>query len=1491
MPKFYESAPLVESSQPWKDAPLVEDEEGFEAPITPEEEAKLQVPLAHNPATLISRQQQLGSSLKRDITDPLGIPGRLVAAALGDPEPESPGQIIGKPLAAAGEALAGATSRLMRGEPAEAISKFGLGPEPLSFGQKESLLNVIPTEMARLAPTIAGSVALTAAGVPPSVATAAPFYAQTFAETGDPVAAAKAGAIGAVIPGVGSAGRAGGELMAQRVAGRMGAGEVATRALEATGRLVGSQSLVGGLLTASAAPELVELLKNDPEEYKRELLKIVGMNLAFEVPHLAANVRQVMAKDRVDAYFGSPEYKRGIDNLLVAQQAQSRMQGTTPIPPAELARLRGYEAQRAQRMGVALVPPEPTVEQQTIGVAVDAARSGLPMSARELVGEVIKPPKPTVPETPAEPRTVVTEEIRAARADTIKKIQDLFPDAKLTREQARVFRDVAFPKTEPSAVPTAEAPTIKTEPIDSGLIVPPAEPSKVTAPAQPKPSTASELDALQTIRDSGFELTPEQTTRLTELEAKGGPSAQQIESPTPPDVSVRQPEVAQEGQGQVSAPESGEGVLPRGSVIPEAAKGELHVTPPFSPEALQSERGSTMGITPSAPSIPTGAVGKFMKKTRQAFTVSGKLPREVHELQTVMEGQRRAAEFDIRMTQRDFLNTLGDVYGLSRAQRAGGGTRRIPPEDVQLMDEYLHGRTTPEQTAKIPPVIRGQLDTMRSQIEGWSQKTIDTLTEQLNRLEPDSAKAKSLGDLIETIQKNMDVYVHRSYRFFDEKTPAPDFYEKVPIGDRIRAEQYLSTARGITPEQAQRELLNWLSDLRDESSFGTGGKLGSKDLTMFLRRKDIPQELRAVLGEYRNPLINYAKSVGKMAQFVAKQKFLEEVKAKGMGNYLFEEGSNPPGFNARIAAEGSESMSPLSGLRTSQDIADAFKSMDTPVVRKGMIGGLVRGYLMLNAWTKFANTAQSLMTHSRNLLSRVPMAIHAGHVDPRYASQALKLVWSDFASSNKTWRPFLNRLYKLGVIGDTARASELREIFKDANLQDVAPAELTSWSLMRALKTSLVKVPGEIYRLTDEFGNIFGFLNERATQKRIHPDWTDAQLDTEAASIVRDIYPTYSEAPVIVKEFRKNIVVGPFVNFPYQVWRNVVNGIARSVHEIRSTNPVERETGWKRLGLQVAAASAPLALQEVSKLMLGITAQEEDDLRRFLAPYDKNSRLIFTGKDPKTGEITYINASRLDPYAGVTDLATPVISGIRQGKDVVDIVTEIGKETFRPWYSEQMLIKATAEARNGKTDTGRDLFNPTDSDWVKTRKRLAHVVTSLEPGTLQRAQKRIIPALKDEQPRFGRKLEPAQEIAREVTGIAVEKFNFKTALGFKVRSYMENSNAAEDVFRQVATRTQTTTPEQIVEAYRESEIRRRAYWEEMRADYLAALRRGVKPSEAAGILMARGLPKGEAKSIYEGRYIPQKVTEHVYKRAQEIGRTLPLKELFQEAQKGFPKKN
>ncbi len=65
--------------------------------------------------------------------------------------------------------------------------------------------------------------------------------------------------------------------------------------------------------------------------------------------------------------------------------------------------------------------------------------------------------RPVVPETLGAPRETVIETIRNADARTLAQIQALFPEAKLSREQARAFRNIAFPPVPEPVRPQATA--------------------------------------------------------------------------------------------------------------------------------------------------------------------------------------------------------------------------------------------------------------------------------------------------------------------------------------------------------------------------------------------------------------------------------------------------------------------------------------------------------------------------------------------------------------------------------------------------------------------------------------------------------------------------------------------------------------------------------------------------------------------------------------------------------------------------------------------------------------------------------------------------------------------------------------------------------------------------------------------------------------------------------------------------------------------------
>ncbi len=140
-------------------------------------------------------------------------------------------------------------------------------------------------------------------------------------------------------------------------------------------------------------------------------------------------------------------------------------QGLAPFtPPVELplSMRAAAEAPLQPFMPARVQPGERAgIPIPTLGEAM--TRPGLPTQPK---GSPVE-----VPGTAPEARETVIETIRNADARTLAQIQALFPEAKLSREQARVFRNIAFPPVPEPVRPQATATEVLGRP--PGTLPPP----------------------------------------------------------------------------------------------------------------------------------------------------------------------------------------------------------------------------------------------------------------------------------------------------------------------------------------------------------------------------------------------------------------------------------------------------------------------------------------------------------------------------------------------------------------------------------------------------------------------------------------------------------------------------------------------------------------------------------------------------------------------------------------------------------------------------------------------------------------------------------------------------------------------------------------------------------------------------------------------------------------------------------------------------------
>jgi N12 class adenine-specific DNA methylase len=341
---------------------------------------------------------------------------------------------------------------------------------------------------------------------------------------------------------------------------------------------------------------------------------------------------------------------------------------------------------------------------------------------------------------------------------------------------------------------------------------------------------------------------------------------------------------------------------------------------------------------------------KVKRTFKRNFTAAGLLPDSVFREKVLRDSEVNAHEFD----------TAHYIGALDRAISKAYGTpyRKLTDAQREAIDAQMKS-TEPDMS--IPEPVRVALMDMRRSIAGLSMQYAEILQQQVEELQAqgNDADAMEKAMLLETIINNMDTYAHRSYRAFDD----PDWPAKVSKDPEIfpQAVEYLKNRQmeqGVPEAEAERQAIRIARTILEEgtayedmTSMIKESKLGSKDLSTLKRRKDIAPEIRALLGEYKDVKINYAKTLAKMSRLVANTKLLDRIKEIGLAEgWLFTEDNKPLDQSVtKVAGDASEVYAPLNGYYVPNEINQAL--VDT--LGKEQMADWLRAVIRMNGMVKY----------------------------------------------------------------------------------------------------------------------------------------------------------------------------------------------------------------------------------------------------------------------------------------------------------------------------------------------------------------------------------------------------------------------------------------------------------------------------------------------------------------------------------------------------------
>jgi hypothetical protein len=184
--------------------------------------------------------------------------------------------------------------------------------------------------------------------------------------------------------------------------------------------------------------------------------------------------------------------------------------------------------------------------------------------------------------------------------------------------------------------------------------------------------------------------------------------------------------------------------------------------------------------------------------------------------------------------------------------------------------------------------------------------------------------------------------------------------------------------------------------------------------------------------------------------------------------------------------------------------------------------------------------------------------------------------------------------------------------------------------------------PDTLFRVT-------GWLTNYETA--IKAGMTLDQANTWATQRTLNTFPNYAALPGVLREASRLGIMGSFIAFQHEVYRNFGWNVRYMVEELGSGNPALQARGMQRLGGLVSIGALTLGggMGGLMALMgLGGAGDADDERNRlfrrwYAAPYERDAVLAFSRFDDKG--VSYSNTSYLLPQITMQELAQAAMEG------------------------------------------------------------------------------------------------------------------------------------------------------------------------------------------------------------------------------------------------------
>jgi hypothetical protein len=710
----------------------------------------------------------------------------------------------------------------------------------------------------------------------------------------------------------------------------------------------------------------------------------------------------------------------------------------------------------------------------------------------------------------------------------------------------------------------------------------------------------------------------------------------------------------------------------------------------------------------------------------------------------------------------------------------------------------------------------------------------------------------------------------------------------------------------------------------------------------YTKEKLLPDEVAKLLGRVDDPKQIILDTISEQAHQIAKFDAYKEIANFGRGKFLFKDTREFQDFLIKNGIKGSREITPVNLKKPfNLDLNPLFKDPQTgkqlltlPELNKAMQDTSVfadeilklpfmKSMLAIKAAVQMNKTVLSLMTQMRNITTAAMFATANGHMGKGASvSDNFGMLFKDLIGKTKDpqeLRALLDEALENGAIDSSTVAQELQQVIPElmggTKLfgRTVAEGKTTDqiFSYLFTNKGAVgkgVQKAIEAYQMGDNLWKLYGYqftksqLNpalknmndikkyfreiEGYEFRPLKPDGTKKTLQDaikEVAGIqIRDVYPNYSMIPTFVLNVRKFPLLGNFVAFVSEMYRNSFQIMRRGLREMQSSNPYIRQIGARRLiGYGTTVGLALPVAKKIGSISTEVSSEIlEAYANRFAPEYEKGHTMVAVeGQDPKTKAWKSTDMSTMVPYADVLTPTKAAFQEVASGKNTDQttkdlfgkaVLTFIDKTTapfLKPSIAAETALELIPNAQGQfKTKQGSLIADwNNDEDWIN--KITYHAYKKLTPTTI-RSGEEIFQAIGGDLSKAGTKRDLYDTVLKVLTGFGIRRQDPALAFKFKLGAYtgelgriqqafttdVVNANKLQKDARLIA---RGLPPQTLKNEYEKQQRNRYRVMSEIRKDVEALKIIGFSDQEIARQMTGRrAVSKKDIGAILKGFYIP-----------------------------------